>query len=163
MQLCRCKFVQNMTHVLYLYAVSYTGDGITQITWITSVLEIHRGDHKPSISVNLEDDTQLSLNYLSLFFFFFWPGKVIILPPFFKRSFCWIQNAGKWKSLSRVRLFVTPWTIQSMEFSRPETRVGSRSVSQGIFSTQGSNPGLPHCRQILYQLSNRGNPNLPFE
>ena len=26
----------------------------------------------------------------------------------------------KWKSLSRVRLFVTPWTIQSMEFFRPE-------------------------------------------
>ena len=26
----------------------------------------------------------------------------------------------KWKSLSRVRLFVTPWTIQSMEFYRPE-------------------------------------------
>ena len=26
----------------------------------------------------------------------------------------------KWKPLSRVRLFVTPWTIQSMEFSRPE-------------------------------------------
>ena len=27
---------------------------------------------------------------------------------------------GKWKSLSRVRLFATPWTMQSMEFSRPE-------------------------------------------
>ena len=26
----------------------------------------------------------------------------------------------KWKSLSHVRLFVTPGTIQSMEFSRPE-------------------------------------------
>ena len=26
----------------------------------------------------------------------------------------------RWKSLSCVRLFVTPWTIQSMEFSRPE-------------------------------------------
>ena len=159
MQLCRCKFVQNMTHVLYLYAVSYTGDGITQITWIISVPEIYHGDHKPSISVNLEDDTQLALNYLS----FFLPGKVIILPPFFKRSFSWIQNAGKWKLLGCVRLFVTPWTIQSMEFSRPETRVGSHSLPQGMFSTQGSNPGLPHCRRILYQLSYRGNPNLPFE
>ena len=28
--------------------------------------------------------------------------------------------------------------------------------SQGIFPTQGSNPGLPHCRQIVYQLSYRG-------
>ena len=30
---------------------------------------------------------------------------------------------------------------------------GSVPFSRGIFSTQGSNPGLPHCRQILYQLS----------
>ena len=27
--------------------------------------------------------------------------------------------------------------------------------SRGIFPTQGSNPGLPHCRQILYQLGHR--------
>ena len=33
------------------------------------------------------------------------------------------------------------------------TGVGSISLLQGIFPTQGSNPGLPHCRQILYQLS----------
>ena len=31
-----------------------------------------------------------------------------------------IWNYRMWKSLSRVQLFVTPWTIQSMEFSRPE-------------------------------------------
>ena len=51
--------------------------------------------------------------------------------------------------------------IQSMEFSRPEyqaTRVGSLSLLQGIFPTQGSNPDLPHCRQILYQLSHQGSP-----
>ena len=34
--------------------------------------------------------------------------------------------------------------------------VGSLSLLQGIFSTQGSNPGLPHCRQILYQVSHQG-------
>ena len=33
------------------------------------------------------------------------------------------------------------------------TGVGSLSLLQGIFPTQGSNSGLPHCRQILYQLS----------
>ena len=36
------------------------------------------------------------------------------------------------------------------------TGVGSRSLLQGIFPTQGSNPGLPHCGRILYQLSYRG-------
>jgi len=31
--------------------------------------------------------------------------------------------------------------------------VGSLSLLQGIFPTQGLNPGLPHSRRILYQLS----------
>ena len=34
----------------------------------------------------------------------------------------------------------------------------SHSLLQGIFLTQGSNPGLPHCRQILYCLSLQGSP-----
>ena len=38
------------------------------------------------------------------------------------------------------------------------TRVDSLSLLQGIFATQESNSGLPHCRQILYQLSHKGSP-----
>ena len=38
------------------------------------------------------------------------------------------------------------------------TGVGSLSLLQGIFPTQELNPGLPHCRQILYHLSHQGNP-----
>ena len=40
------------------------------------------------------------------------------------------------------------------------TGVSSRVLLQGIFSTQGSNPGLPHCRQILYHLSHQRSPNI---
>ena len=40
------------------------------------------------------------------------------------------------------------------------TGVGSLSLLQGIFPTQGSNPGLPHCGQILYQLSHKGSPRI---
>ena len=40
------------------------------------------------------------------------------------------------------------------------TGAGSSSLLQGIFPTQGSNPGLPHCRQILYQLSPQGSPRI---
>ena len=40
------------------------------------------------------------------------------------------------------------------------TGVGSHSLLQGIFPIQGSNPGLPHCRQILYHLSCQGSPCL---
>ena len=36
------------------------------------------------------------------------------------------------------------------------TGVGCHALLQGIFPTQGSNPVLPHCRQILYQLSYQG-------
>ena len=40
------------------------------------------------------------------------------------------------------------------------TKVGSLSLLQGIFLTQGSNTGLPHCRRILYQLHHKGSPFL---
>ena len=40
------------------------------------------------------------------------------------------------------------------------TGVGSHSRPQAIFPTQGSNPGLPHCRWILYQLSHKGSPRI---
>ena len=36
------------------------------------------------------------------------------------------------------------------------TGMGSLSLHQGIFPTQGSNPGLPNCRWTLYQLSYQG-------
>ena len=40
------------------------------------------------------------------------------------------------------------------------TGVGSHSFLQGIFPTQRLNPGLLHCRQILYQLSHQGSPRI---
>ena len=40
--------------------------------------------------------------------------------------------------------------------SGQNTGVGSLSLLQGIFPTQISNPGLPHCGLILYQLSHQG-------
>ena len=75
-----------------------------------------------------------------------------------------LSNVWKWKVkvklLSRVWLFATPWTIQSMDFSRPEywcgypfpspwtspgqnIGVGTLSLLQGIVPTQGLNPSLP--------------------
>ena len=35
---------------------------------------------------------------------------------------------------------------------------GCHALLQGLLPTQGSNPGLPHCRRILYQLSHKGSP-----
>ena len=60
----------------------------------------------------------------------------------------------EWKSLGCVQLFATP-----RNFPGWNTGVGSRSLLQGIFPMQGSNPRtLPHCRRILYQLSHQGSP-----
>ena len=36
------------------------------------------------------------------------------------------------------------------------TQVGCHTLLQGVFPTQGSNPGLPHGRHILYHLSHQG-------
>ena len=66
----------------------------------------------------------------------------------------------KRKSLGRVRLFVTPWTISSRNSPCQNIEVGSLSLLQGISPTQGSNPGLPHYRRILYQLSHKGSPRI---
>ena len=49
----------------------------------------------------------------------------------------------------------SPWNSPGQN-----TGVGSCSLFQGIFPTQGSNQGLPHCRRILYQLSHLGSPRI---
>ena len=40
------------------------------------------------------------------------------------------------------------------------TGVGTHFLLQGIFPIQGSNPGLLHCRWILYHLSHQGSPRI---
>ena len=45
-----------------------------------------------------------------------------------------------------------------MEFFRPQYWSGILSLLQGIFPTQGLNPGLLYCRWILYQLSHKESP-----
>ena len=59
---------------------------------------------------------------------------------------------GKWsevKSLSCVWLFATLWTATHCPWDSPgkNTGVGCHFLLQRIFLTQGSNPGVPHCKQ----------------
>ena len=68
----------------------------------------------------------------------------------FNTKLLWFICGKRVKSLSRVQLFATPRTIRSMEFCRPETRVGSRPLLQGIFPTQGWTPCLLQCMRILF-------------
>ena len=45
-------------------------------------------------------------------------------------------------------------------WNSPGQNTGMGSFPQGIFPTQGSNPGLPRCGRILYQLSHQGSPRI---
>ena len=65
------------------------------------------------------------------------------------------------KSLSRVRLFETPWTVAHqgpppVGFSRQQYWRGLPFPSPGDLPDPGIEPGLLHCRQILYWLSYEG-------
>ena len=47
----------------------------------------------------------------------------------------------------------SPWNSPGQN-----TEVGKLSLLQGIFPTQRSNPGFPHCRRNLYQMNHKGSP-----
>ena len=88
-----------------------------------------------------------------------------------QKGFCW-YNKGKGLEMGRFpQIILVGLKVKSESCSvvsdslRPHglcrpwnspgqnTRVGNLSLVQGIFQTPGSNPGLLHCRRILYQLS----------
>ena len=71
-----------------------------------------------------------------------------------------MRSEVKLKSLRHVQLFATHGLYSSWNSPGQNTGVGSLSFLQGIFPTQGLNPGLTHCRQILYQLSHKGSPRI---
>ena len=57
----------------------------------------------------------------------------------------WSESCSVVSDCLRLHGQYSPWNSPGQN-----TQVGSLSLLQGIFPTQGSNPGLPHCRQILY-------------
>ena len=67
---------------------------------------------------------------------------------------------------SQVLLFATPmnYSPQSSsvygDFPGKNTGMGCHVPLQRIFPTRGWNPGLPHCRQILYHLNHQGSPRI---
>ena len=67
----------------------------------------------------------------------------------------------KWKSLSRVPTLCDPmdYAVHGILQARILEWVAF-PFSRGSSQTQGSNPGLLHCRQILYQVSHKGSPRI---
>ena len=66
----------------------------------------------------------------------------------------------KVKLLNRVRLFAmnckSTRLLHPWDFPGKNTAVGCHFLLQGIFPTQGTEPGLLHCRQILDHLNHQG-------
>ena len=83
---------------------------------------------------------------------------LLLLPSIFPSivSVLWliVSHSDKSNSLSSHRLYPTrllcPWN-----YPDKKTGVGCHPLLQGNFPTQGSNPGLLHCRQILYHMSHQ--------
>ena len=126
--------------------------------------------HSTECLVSKTGNTKYSLIMLFLKTqIFFLPNLLLTYPQlkyhFFRDAFSGqipiIQTLMKAKSESRSvvsnslrpHVLYSPWNSPGQN-----TGVGSLSLLQGIFPTQGSNPGLPHCRWILYQLSHKRSP-----
>ena len=81
---------------------------------------------------------------------------------FSSQNYRWVLPEVRWSESCSVMFdslqlqgLYSPWNSPGQK-----TGVGSLSILQGIFPTQGLNPGLPHCRQILSQLSHKGSPRI---
>ena len=66
----------------------------------------------------------------------------------------------KWKALSHVRLFATPWTIESMEFSRPEFWSGWPFPPPGDIPNPGIEPRSPSLQADSLPAEPPGKPML---
>ena len=67
---------------------------------------------------------------------------------------------GKWKSFSHVRLFGSPWTVQSMEFSRPEYWSGQPFPSPEDLPNPGIEPRSPALQADSLPAEPQRKPNL---
>ena len=68
-------------------------------------------------------------------------------------------SLSEWKSFSRVRLFATPWTVQSLEFSRLEYWSGRPFPSPGDLPNPGIEPRSPALQADSLSTEPRGKPS----
>ena len=113
----------------------------SRVPWGTS----NRGNWSQGRLSNLPETTQLGSNII-------WPQK--LHSSFSYRNDLYTSESW-WNENESHSVMSDSWDSLGQN-----TGVGSLSHLQGIFPTQGSSPGLPHCKRILYQLSYQGSPEL---
>ena len=121
--------------------MDYTVHGILQariLEWIA--FPFSRGSSQP------RDQTQVSC-IAGGFFTTESPGKPL------KGSEKWSESHSVVSNSLQPHGLYSPWISPGQN-----TGVGSHFFFWVIFPSQGSNPDLPHCRWILYQLSHQGSP-----
>ena len=114
--------------------VRVTGPDFTQ----NDVEHTDKGLSRVFLSANLPGPTKIFLN------------NICVLSHSVVSDFLWPHG----QQPARV---LCPWDSPGKN-----TGMGCHALFQGIFPTQGSNPGLPHCRWILCRLSHQGSPNTNF-
>ena len=134
--------LQILQHLHPQYWMNSTVCVIESIPWPFYIRMVSRdlfiyGSAWEPYKYNLPSPTQLSLS---------WSSKISETTPVTQvaqscPTFLWPQG------------LYSPWNSPGQNAG-----VGSLSLLQGIFQTQGSNPGLPHCKQILYHLSHKESP-----
>ena len=93
------------------------------------------------------------LSFIQPWVLFFMIAKGHILHP--NKWMKWSESRSVVSNSLRPHGLYNPWNSPGQN-----TGVGSLSLLQGISLTQGLNPGLPHCSQILYQLSHKRSPRI---
>ena len=104
-------------------------------------------------------DTWEKLSHYFLYIFLlcnFWPSYS---PCALHSVLAFSTGKWKWKSLSHVWFLVPHGLYSPWNSPGQNNGLSSRSLLQGIFPSQGLNPGLLHCRQILCHLSHQGSPH----
>ena len=153
----QCRRLKNVTFIMGSQLKSRGGFSAQEAeNWWGNFLANFPTNHRRSLNNQENNDTLWSLRESFVLFCLKFLRKILICH--------W-----KWKSLSRIWLFVTLFSQiivcqapLSMDSPGKDTGVGSHSLLQGIFLTKGSNCGLLHCRQILNCLSHQGSSSLPL-
>ena len=102
-----------------------------------------------------------SIQLFKIFYFLNYESMIMHVQEIWKIQNKVTYSSTMWVSFSVMFDSVTLWTEAAKllcPWNSPGKNTGMycHSLLQGIFLTQGSNPGLLHCRQILYHLSHQG-------
>ena len=124
-------------------------------TWPMLIIMNHHEKSSKLLAIDILQGFSWFLTYLTFL------SKLLAILDIFSRLFIWCScstltpplTTALWSPYSLIHGLCSPWNSPGQN-----PGVGSHSLLQRIFPTQGWNPGLLHCRWIPYHLSHQGSP-----